>query len=292
MFNEGDMLTNKDLANELNRVEMTREDFLKLSNFITANYGIKLPEVKRVMLQSRLQKRLRILNMNSFDEYCEYVFKKGNEDEIIHMIDLVSTNKTDFFREPGHFEFLKNSALPDIIQRKKLKLLKIWSAGCSSGEEPYSIAIALSEYLKIYPGIEFSILGTDISARILNKAIEGIYEETKIDMVPIELKKRYFLRSKDRNKKKVRVVKELRGKVSYQRLNLMDNYYEINENFDLIFCRNVLIYFDRANQEKIINRLCMNLKKGGYFFLGHSESVLKMDIPLKQIKPSTFIKTI
>ena len=289
-FELKNMALNDDLVKEFSKIEMTREEFNLLSTFITNNYGIKLPGVKKVMLQSRLQKRLRMLNMPTFKDYCEYAFTKGNEHEIINMIDLVSTNKTDFFREPVHYTFLSEEALPTIVARKSQKMIKIWSAGCSSGEEPYSIAITVSEFLKKFPGIDFSITGTDISSRILNKAINGIYDENKIDVIPIDIKKKYFLKSKDPSLKKVRVVSELRKKINYKRLNFMDNGYNMKEMFDIIFCRNVLIYFDRENQEKVINKLCGFLKKGGYFFLGHSESVLKMNIPLQQTKPSTFIK--
>ena len=284
------MALKEDLIQEFSKIEMTWEDFNRLSIYITSNYGIKLPEVKKVMLQSRLQKRLRTLGMQSFKEYCDFVFTKGNEHEIINMIDLVSTNKTDFYREPEHYNILNELVLPNIVFDRNPRIIKIWSAGCSSGEEPYSLAITTNEFLKKYPNTDFSITASDISIQILSKAIDGIYNESKIDVIPIEIKKKYFLRSKDRSKKKVRVISDIRNKINFIRLNFMDESYSVKEMFDIIFCRNVLIYFDRPAQEMVLNKLSKHLKKGGYFFLGHSESILKMNVPLKQIRPSTFVR--
>jgi len=270
--------------------KMTAEEFRKLSSFITEHTGIKMPEAKKVMLQSRLQKRLRYLDMNSFKEYVEYVFSEdGIQNELIHMLDVVSTNKTDFFREPVHFEFLEKTLLPEYVNNFPLnRPLKIWSAGCSSGEEVYTIAITISEFINNHPGLNYSIFGTDISTEILRRAVNAIYKEEKINNIPIELKKKYFLKSKDRTKKLVRIVPELRNKATFTRMNLMDSAYDVKDTFDVIFCRNVLIYFNRDIQESVINKLTRKLRTGGYFFIGHSESIMGMDVPLKQIKPTIF----
>ncbi|MFC2138386.1 CheR family methyltransferase [Bacteroidota bacterium] len=282
------MNINEKLQYEFYKIEMTDSEFIKFSSFITKNFGIKLPEAKKVMLQSRLQKRLRQLKITSFEKYFEYLFSKGNEQEIINMIDVVSTNKTDFFRESQHFTFLNDEILPEIIHKKDH--IKIWSAGCSSGEEPYTIAIVLSEFQQNHKNIDYSIFSSDISLDILQKATNAIYKEEKVGDMPIELKKKYLLKSKDRTKPTVRVIPELRKKVKFDRINLMDDKYNVETMFDIIFCRNVLIYFDRTNQENIINKLCKNLMTGGYFFIGHSESLLRMDLPLRQIKPTIFQK--
>ena len=282
------MNINEKLQYEFYKIEMTDEEFKKFSSFITKNFGIKLPEAKKVMLQSRLQKRLRKLNITSFEKYFEYLFSKGNEQEIINMIDVVSTNKTDFFREPQHFTFLNDEILPELIHKRDL--IKVWSAGCSSGEEPYTLAILLSEFLQNYKNLTYSIFASDISLDILQKAANAIYKEEKVAEMPIELKKKYLLKSKDRTKPTIRIIPELRTKVKFNRINLMDENYNIDTIFDIIFCCNVLIYFDRTNQENIINKLCKNLVVGGYFFIGHSESLLRMDLPLRQIKPTIFQK--
>jgi len=280
------------LLNEIYKAKLTQEDFNRLSSFIYRESGIKMPPVKRVMLQSRLQKRLKELKMSSFKEYCSYVFSnEGLNSEIIHMLDVVSTNKTDFFREPNHFDFLTSNILPEMVANSKHnKFLKVWSAGCSSGEEPYTIAIVLFEFFASHLGYDFSILGTDISTAILQKAIDAVYKEDKVEGIPLELKRKYMLRSKDRTNPTIKIIPQLRSKVHYERLNFMDEYYNLKDYFDIVFCRNVLIYFDRQTQEKVINKLCIKLNTGGYFFLGHSESIMNMNVPLKQIKPTVFQK--
>jgi chemotaxis protein methyltransferase CheR len=274
---------------EIFKAKLSESDFNRLSNFIYTNYGIKMPRVKQVMLQSRLQKRLRELNMSSFKEYVDYVFtREGQDNEVVHMIDVVSTNKTDFFREPVHFEFMQNHILPKFILENRYKTFKVWSAGSSSGEEAYTIAISINEFKEKNAGPDFSIYATDISSRILKSAADAIYKEQRIENLPLILKRKYFLRSKNRDLENVRVIPELRRKVTFDRLNFMDHTYPGTEVFDLIFCRNVLIYFDRPTQEEVIGKLCMKLKKGGYFFLGHSESITNMKLPLVQLKPTIF----
>lgn len=282
----------QDLKNIIN-AKMSMADFNRISNFIYNECGIKLPEAKKVMLQSRLQKRLRELKYTNFSDYCEYVFSKEgqNSNEIIYMIDVVSTNKTDFFREPVHFEYLTNYALPEFYRENRVRRpLKLWSAACSSGEEPYTLAIVLSEFAEKHTGFDYSIFGTDISTQILQKAVSAIYKEERISMIPMSLKKKYFLKSKNTAEKLVKVDDSLRKKVTFERLNFMDAYYNVKETFDIIFCRNALIYFNRETQENVINKLCMKLKPGGYFFLGHSESIIGMNVPLHQIKPTVFQK--
>ena len=282
----------KESLSKIFSAKLTDNEFRRLSRFITEYTGIKMPDVKKVMLQSRLQKRLRHLNMTSFKEYIDFVFSEtGLQNEMIHMLDVVSTNKTDFFREPVHFEFMEKNVLPEFVKNNPSnRQMKIWSAGCSSGEEVYTIAMTISEFKEDNPGIEYSILGTDISTDILQRANNAVYKEEKVEIVPLKLKKKYLLRSKDRTKRKVKVVSDLRNKAHFKRLNFMDLSYDVSDTFDVIFCRNVLIYFNRVIQEKVINRLCAKLRPGGYFFIGHSESIMGMDVPLRQIKPTIFVR--
>jgi len=270
-------------------ITLSDKEFLRLSNFIQSNYGIKMPPAKKSILQGRLHKRLRKLQIADFKTYVDYVFSEEGKEEIIHMMDVVSTNKTDFYREPVHFETLKETILPDIYNENK-KNIKVWSAGCSSGEEPYTIAIVLNEFKLKNPGFDYQIIATDISTQMLKTGANAIYPEERIEMIPLDIKKRYFLKSKDRTKPKVRVIKELRDKIKFQRLNFMDDIYRINESFDIMFCRNALIYFERENQEIVINKLCNKLNLGGYFFLGHSESITNMNVPLKVLQPTIYIK--
>ncbi len=270
---------------------LDHKDFVRLSEFITREFGIKMPPVKKIMLQSRLQKRLKDLGFEKFSDYTDYLFsKKGLEEEVIHMIDLVSTNKTDFFRENNHFEYLLNSVLPDLCHHGAKDSLKVWSAGCSSGEEAYTLAIVLSEYKHRNPYFDFSVYATDISTRMLKTAMMAIYNEDRTDNIPMAIKTKYFLRSKNKEEKKVRIIPELREKVMFARLNLIDDCYTTPFVFDIVFCRNVLIYFDRDIQEKIILKLCSRIKKEGYLFLGHSESIAGLNLPLRHVIPTVFTK--
>ena len=273
------------------RAQLSDAEFARLSAFIYKAAGIKMPPAKRIMLQSRLQKRLKDLRMDSFKDYIEYLMsERGMQEELVQMLDVVSTNKTDFFREPVHFDFLRDNILPAHYQ-EVARPIKIWSAACSSGEEPYTIAITIAEFCRIKNAIhDYAVIGTDISTKVLKMAENAVYKMDKVEGIPIELLHRYFLRSKDRDNPTVRVIPELRRHVKVQRMNFMDETYPINETFDVIFCRNVLIYFDRPTQEKVIAKLCTKLKQGGYFFLGHSESIMNMNLPLQPVRPTIFRK--
>lgn len=273
------------------KAELSEKDFQVFSRYIYSEYGIKMPPIKRIMLQGRLLKRIRDLRMNSYSEYKDYFFsKEGQEKELLHFLNVVTTNKTDFFREPVHFIFLNETVLPEFRRDSSNQPLKVWSAGCSSGEEPYTISIVLNEFERANPLFKFEVLGTDISTQVLEKAARGVYAMNKVDTIPMEIKKRYFLKSKDPHNQTSRVHPLLQKNIRLSYLNLMDATYGIQETFDIIFCRNVLIYFDRPTQERVISKLCMHLKKGGYFFIGHSESLSGMDLPLEHIKPTIFRK--
>jgi chemotaxis protein methyltransferase CheR len=276
---------------ESGKQNLSDADFNKLASFIYTNYGIKLPITKKIMLESRLKPRLRINNIESYREYCQFVLSgKCSESEIVNMIDLVSTNKTDFYRESAHFDFMYDVVLPEYYENNSEKPFKVWSSASSSGEEAYTIAIVISEFMDGKRPFDYQILGTDISTRIIEKASLAVYPMDRVDVIPLAQKKKYLLRGKDLENPTVRIVPELRSKTQFKRLNLMDSSYDVPKDFDLIFCRNVLIYFDRETQESVINKLCNQLKKGGYFFLGHSESISGYDVPLKQIKPTMYQK--
>lgn len=266
--------------------KMSRQNFIKLSQFIYDNYGIKMPDNKQIMLEGRLQKRLKENNIATYDEYCQFLFsEKGMQTELIHMIDVVTTNKTDFFREPHHFEFLQK-----FLTTYSPNFLKVWSAGCSSGEEPYTLTMILTEYKQQNVRFDFSILATDISSRILRKASDAIYSEKIVEVIPLPFKQKYLLKSKNRENPTVRVIKSLRQKITFQRLNFMDQNYAVPTDFDVVFCRNVLIYFDKDTQESVINKLCTKLKDNGFLFLGHSESIAGLNVPLKQLQPTVYQK--
>jgi chemotaxis protein methyltransferase CheR len=209
------------------------------------------------------------------------------------MIDVVTTNKTDFFREPRHFDYLLGSAIPDLIGlcgaglRRKLR---VWSAGCSTGEEPYTIAMVLSEFREQCPPFDFSVEATDISTRVLETARRGVYKEEKAATVPSVLKKKYFMVSKDKDRRLVRMVPELRTSVRFRRLNFMEDNFDIGGPVDILFCRNVIIYFDKPTQERLLNRLCGHLIPGGYMFMGHSETLSGLKTPLVSAGPMVYKK--
>lgn len=273
---------------------MSDKVFRYMSEFIQGACGIKLAPHKKTMLEGRLRKRMRALGIGSFEEYCEHLFSPGGYDlELIHMIDVVTTNKTDFFREPDHFDHLLNTVLPEFIGMQGPSVSKkfgVWSAGCSTGEEPYTLAMVLSEFCEKCPAIEFSILATDISTAVLEKAGKGIYREDEVCPIPMALRRKYLLRCKDRERKLVRIAPELRALVKFRRINFIEEDYGIREDIHLIFCRNVMIYFDRPTQQKIVSRLVQRLSTGGYFFIGHSESLHGMELPLMQTAATVYKK--
>ena len=275
---------------------MSMKDFNRLSRFIYKECGINLTPTKKVMLEGRLNRRLRRLHLKSFTEYCDYLFsQQGIDSELIWMIDEVTTNKTDFFREPNHFEYLAGKVLPvlvDTARHSGHKRLMVWSAGCSSGEEPYTLAMVIGEFIDNNPrtNLSYVIIATDISPSVLEKAEKAIYEDERIIPVPPEMKKKYLLRGKDRMKNFVRIVPALRERVKFRRLNFMDNDFGFRETIDIIFCRNVIIYFDRQTQETLLNKFCKYLSPGGHVFMGHSETLFGMDIPLVQVAPTVYRK--
>lgn len=288
------MTDGDDSINNISQIysaQLKDSEFKKLSEFIMSEYGIKMPPEKRIMLQSRLQKRLKALGLTNFKDYLNYLFSpQGIEHEVVQMMDVVSTNKTDFFRESAHFDYLNSDALPHLTNELKINKIEIWSAGCSSGEEPYTLAITLKEYSESVPGFDFNIFASDISTKVLKMASNAIYHEDRVKDIPFNLKKKYFLRSKNREDKQVRVIPELRKKMQFARINLLELPYSSTPSYHIIFCRNVLIYFDRETQQKILNALCSNLITNGFLFLGHSESISGYDLPVKSIRPTIFSK--
>jgi chemotaxis protein methyltransferase CheR len=255
--------------------------------------GIVLGPDKKTMLELRLRPRMRTLQMDSYADYCKYLFGRlGQVQELSHLLDAVTTNKTDFFREPAHFDYLAKKALPDLTSRKESgKPLLIWSAGCSTGEEPYTLAMVLSEYALANPGFRFSILATDLCTTVLAKARLGIFDTDAVGPVSQDLRRKYLMRSRDKQADAWRVVPELRDLVEFRHLNFMDAHYAVPEKADAIFCRNVIIYFDRRTQEQILTKLAGHLVPGGYAFLGHSETLHGLNVPLLPIAPALYRKS-
>jgi chemotaxis protein methyltransferase CheR len=267
-------------------------DFQRLAEYIHSYSGIKMPASKKTMVEGRLRRRLRATGMGSLADYCRYLFDQGGlDEESVHLIDAVTTNKTDFFREPEHFHFLLEKALPELMAGRRTTFrspIKFWSAASSTGAEAYTLAMLLAEVIRANPGLHTSILATDICTEVLRTAKMGIYPESMIDPVPMELRQRYLLRAKSGGRDRIRVVPELRRMVTFGRLNLMETPYDVDTDMDVIFCRNILIYFDKPTQRNVLDQLCQHLHPGGYLFLGHSETLTGFGLPLDPMATSIF----
>lgn len=282
----------KDGYAPLRSCRLSQRDFRKISNLVTSTCGIKLSDSKRAMMESRLQRRLRELSLCSYDEYCDYLFSEtGQREEFVHLVDAVTTNTTSFFREPQHFDYLKESVLAPLKNAcDRNRVFKVWSAACSSGEEPYTLSMVLAEFAREVPWFQYRVTATDVSPGILRKAASGIYTEDRASSIPQQLKFRYAMRSKDRSKKLVRIVPELRSNIDFRILNFMwDQWIELDAQ-DVIFCRNVLIYFNKDTQFSILDKLCARLRPGGHLFIGHSESLAGMALPVMQVAPTIYQK--
>ena len=278
------------LAMPDNAIHLSDRHFRTIARLIEGQVGIKLPAGKRLMLEGRLHKRVRALNYAGLNEYVETLFEAGDlDDELTHLIDVVTTNKTDFFREPSHFDFMRTTAVPELLKGRGRSELKIWSAACSTGMEAYTIAMVLDDMARTGSRFQFRILGTDISTAVLRLARTAIYTREMLAPVPPDFVRRYFLVARDRTSDEVRVVPELRRQTNFMRMNLMDSNYPVDRDVDIIFCRNVLIYFQREIQRKVVEQLCAHLRPGGYLMVGHSESMVHSVVPgLKQVQPTIF----
>lgn len=261
---------------------MDADSFDRLSTYITREYGIKLPSSKKSMLESRLNKKIKELAMTTYKEFLDYIFSSNGSEHLVDVVDLITTNKTDFFREPHHFKFLTEQFLPKYFKNSGRSNLKVWSAGCSTGEEPYTLMMVLEEYKKRQQDITYTIMASDISMRVIQAAYQGIYPLNIMSTISPELKQNYFLKSKT-NPNIARVKPQYRKKISYRNINLMEETLAAPKDYDIIFCRNVLIYFDKPTQEKLLKKFCTHLRPGALLFLGHSESIMGMDLPLTQV---------
>ncbi len=279
---------NAGVQRSLYHEKMSESIFKRVSSLIYDEVGIKMPPAKKLLLEGRLRRRLKALGMADYEEYAKYIFSPhGRDSEISELIDVVTTNTTEFFREPNHFEFLTKSLLPSWLQQSGTgQVLRLWSAGCSLGMEPYSLAINFAEFQARHSAFDYSILATDISNSVLALARRGIYSKKVVENVPQYILHKYFLRG-IKDPELVRVAVEIRRRVLFNRLNLMGELGFTNE-LDIIFCRNVIIYFDRITQETLLKKFCKALQPGGHLFIGHSESLAGMDLPLRPVAPTVY----
>jgi chemotaxis protein methyltransferase CheR len=267
---------------------LTPRNFARIAAHIYERAGIIISENKRTMLESRLRRRLAVVCAQDLNAYCEKVFSGALGDgEEEHLINAITTNKTDFFREPKHFDYMMRHIVPELTD-SGARRIKVWSAACSTGAEPYTIAMLLDDKLTGRTATGFEIIATDIDTNVIDTARRGIYDIELIEPVPARLRSKYVMMPHDAGRGEVRIAPKLRSAIAFGRMNLMDARYPADRDHDMIFCRNVLIYFDKVTQETVVNRLCEHLKPGGHLFLGHAESVLGFDVPLTQVANTVF----
>ena len=273
---------------------ITDREFQRFRALVLQQTGIALGDSKRQLVCSRLGKRLRHYGYSTFSQYYEHLVERDPEgEELVRMINAITTNKTDFFREAHHFDFLRSDVLPAVVAEAgagAARRLRIWSAGCSSGEEPYSIALTVLEALPRAWAWDVKILASDIDTDMLSRGRDGVYTEDGLGTVPGGWRERYFLRGRGTLEGLVCARRELKELVAFRRINLRDETWPIRTLFDCIFCRNVIIYFDRALQQGLVGRFIELLKPGGYLFLGHSESLLGMRLGLRYVGNTVYQK--
>jgi len=276
------LTSDNDLAN------IDNKDLEKICAFFYNESGILLNSSKRTMIESRLGKRLHDLKINSYKEYISLL--ESHAEERVRLINALTTNKTEFFRESDHFDFLTNQYLPQFHMKKANKKMRIWSAACSSGEEVYSLALILSEFFEKTYYCDFKILGTDINTSVLDVAEKGVYSDDTISTIQPALLKKYFMRGINNNQGCYKIRPEIMSVCKFRKFNIIKDVLPVEIRFDVIFCRNILIYFKQDMIELIVNRLYRMLNEGGLLFIGHSESLIKIEHKFKNIGSAIYMK--
>lgn len=266
--------------------------FRKFQKLVYAETGIWLGNSKTALLCGRLYRRLSALGIATLENYYECVSAPEGHAELARMIDAITTNETRFFREPRQFDFLVQQVFPrwqaEAAQGLRSKRVRIWSAGCSSGEEPYSLAMLLAKYLSAEDGWDARLLATDISNRVLDKACKGIYDSERSSDIPKDLLRRFMLQGFDDRQGQMKVQVSIQGMVEFRRLNLSQEPYPVEGPFDAILCRNVLIYFDAASKQKVVANLVGHLAAGGLLFVGHAENLTSLSAQLRSVEPTIY----
>ncbi len=269
-------------------------DYEFIRKLVYKRSRINLGSDKRELVTARLNKRLKATNIESISDYCRYLQTEEDEEELGHLIDAISTNHTYFFREKEHFDYLYNHVLPEMVKRRATERwshFSVWSAASSSGEEPYTLAITVAEYMrKNNLDWPWRLEATDISHRILQKARVGVYKEETVSKVPPEMIKLYFQKGFGPQEGNYRVRPNIAEMVTFRQLNLLESEPPGKDLFNVIFCRNVMIYFDHATQQELVARLTRRLVPGGYLMVGHSESLTAIQHNLTSVKPAIYRK--
>lgn len=269
-------------------------DFRRLADLIEQRAGINLPQHKMALVAHRLQRRLRALKIATLRDYCDFLLTNEQaEAEMPHFINALTTNKTEFFREPSHFDFLTEVALPDLHSRRHYNSalpLMAWSAACSTGMEVYTLAMVLAEWNETHGNLPFMIHGTDIDTNVLQDAARAVYHREVIEPVPVALRHKYLLRPRTSSDETIRIAPELRARTRWGHLNLMEGGSPSDRPFDIVFCRNVLIYFSKETQQLVLESICKHIVPGGYLFVSHSETLNGLSLPVKSVAPSTYVR--
>jgi len=275
---------------EMRDFELTDREFNQIRKLVIEHTGISLSDAKRNLVYGRLSKRLRKMNIDDFRSYIQLLETPAGKDELANFTNAITTNLTSFFRENHHFDFLKSNVLPNLLRTNAdTRKIRIWSAGCSTGEEPYSIAMAIREIIPENKDWDIKILATDLDTNVLAHAKLGIYSLERINNLSKPRLKKWFLRGKGERADSVKVRSELQSIISFKQLNLMDAW-PIKNQFDIIFCRNVVIYFDKPTQKVLFKRYHDMLKNTGHMFIGHSETMFKVSDDFKLIGNTTYVK--
>lgn len=263
-------------------------DFEFIIHLIYERCRIRLHDGKQQLIKARLAKRMRHHGFETLGQYCDYLRRTNDEGELTHMVDALTTNYTHFLREKDHFEFLVGTALPGLLNGRRK--FQVWSAACATGEEPYSIGFYLSEHFPLHGGWDWRVQASDISTKALSKAQQAVYAEERLESLPADWWRKYFQKGQRDWEGHYRVKPALQERLTFKQVNLLGNY-TFAEPFEVIFCRNVMIYFDRATQEQLVRRLAQFLVPKGYLLIGHSESLNGLDIGLRCLRPSIYQKT-
>ncbi|MCP4291408.1 MAG: methyltransferase domain-containing protein [bacterium] len=274
-------------SNRSLKAGMSASDLTTFQNLLHDKTGIVLGDSKRALVESRVTQRLRALNMESFPAYLNFLANDKSGDEMIQLIDVISTNITRFFREADHFDLLQTEMDKWATQGKTR--MRIWSAACSTGEEPYTIAMSVDELVKKHR-LDFKILATDISTRVLAHAKAGVYEEDRLANIPDNLKNRYFRRQSGSGPTRYAVSEQLKNMMIFHRLNFTVFPYPIKGIFDVIFCRNAMIYFDRDLRTRMVREFARLLRPGGILMIGHAETLIGLENQYRTIKPSVYLR--
>ena len=262
-------------SEKVREFQFTESMFEQIRELVKHHTGIVLSDGKQDMVYGRLTRRLRALDLSDFDSYLTLI-KREDEQELTHLVNAITTNLTSFFREEHHFEYLKNTVFPSLVEKNAAtQKIRIWSAGCSTGEEPYSIAMVVREFFEDYDGWDVKVVATDLDSNVIDKGKAGVYDIGRVDGLSLEYKKRWMKRGKGDQSNLVKMKSELQNLITFKQLNLLHGW-PIKGPIDIIFCRNVVIYFDKETQRNLFDRYADVLSSDGHIFIGHSENMFNV----------------